>query len=206
MIVRDSHVSLDRLMAMAFVARAPEADQDQQALAHLSRCEHCAGELARLTVDADSLRDAAFAEADAVFDDVMLDAQRGRILDRLAHLGQAARVLRFPARSREVAMPVSQGNRRWVSVAAAAGLIIGLVAGQMFHFVPAFERASHRDNGPSIQQAPVRQPSSSVPSTAQLDNDDAFLAEIEEAVVVRSAAFPTLDKLTPIGTASDFGR
>ena len=36
-----------------------------------------------------------------------------------------------------MAMPVSTSSRRWVSVAAAAGLIIGLVAGQMLHLVPS---------------------------------------------------------------------
>jgi hypothetical protein len=205
MIVRDNHVSQDRLTALAFVARAPQSEQDQHALAHLSRCERCAGELARLTVEADALRDAAFAQVDAVFDDAMLDAQRSRILDRLAHLGQAARVLRFPSRTREVAMPVSQGNRRWVSVAAAAGLIIGLLAGQMLHFVPAWDRASHRDGGPSLLQAPGRpntQPPASNPANS--DADDQLLAEIDEAVVVRSAAFRTLDALIPLGSASDF--
>jgi hypothetical protein len=202
---RDNHVSLDRLTAMAFVARAPESEQDQPALAHLSRCERCAGDLARLTMEADALRGAAFAEADAVFDDGMLDTQRTRILDRLAHLGQVARVLRFPARTREVAMPVSTANRRWVSVAAAAGLIIGLVAGQMLHFVPAWERASTREPGPSLQQAPVRQPAAAGPATAsgrRLSGDE-LLAEIDEAVVLRSAAFPTLDALMPIGSAGD---
>ena len=42
-------------------------------------------------------RDAAQAEADALFDDRTLDAQRARILDRIAHLGHHARVIRFPA-------------------------------------------------------------------------------------------------------------
>ncbi len=77
----------------------------------------------------------------------MLDAQRTRILDRLAHLGQAARVLRFPRRTaRSRRCRSSTGSRRWVSVAAAAGLIIGLVAGQLLHFVPweAHDRTRRR--------------------------------------------------------------
>ncbi len=87
------------------------------------------------------------AEADAIFDAASLDTQRSRILDRLAHLGQVARVLQFPTRTREVAMPVATGSRRWVSVAAAAGLIIGLVAGQLLHFVPL-----DRDDRTAIQR------------------------------------------------------
>src|SRR5688572_17272019 len=117
MSVRETHVPLDRLTALALVARAESGDseQDQQALAHVSQCDVCAGEFTRLATEFDQLRDAAWAEADAVFDETALDTQRTRILDRLAHLGQVARVLRFPARQREAAMPVSNVSRRWVS-------------------------------------------------------------------------------------------
>ena len=52
-------------------------------------------------------------------------------------------------------MPVSTGNRRWVSVAAAAGLIIGLVAGQLLHFVPSDSAA--RREALTLQPSPVRQ-------------------------------------------------
>ena len=200
--VRHHHVPIDRLTALAFVARAPESEGDQQAMTHITGCQRCSAELARLTIEADTLRDAACAAADEVFDEAMLDAQRTRILDRLAHLGQAARVLRFPARTREVTMPVSVGSRRWVSVAAAAGLIIGLVAGQLVHFVPGLDIASHREN--AALQAPSRQPVM-VPAglgNAQSLSDDELLAEIDEAVQARAVAFRAMDALTPI--AGDF--
>ena len=87
MSARTSHVPIDRLTALAFVVRAPEGDQDEQALRHVAECERCAAELARLTVDADEWRDAAIAEADAVFDDARLETQRVRILDRLEAVG-----------------------------------------------------------------------------------------------------------------------
>ena len=75
----------------------------------------------------EAYRAAACAEADAHFDDRALEAQRHKILDRLAHMGQQAKVIRFP----KAGMPdVSAGaiNRRWIRVAAAEGLIIGLLA------------------------------------------------------------------------------
>src|SRR5262245_53847430 len=83
----------------------------------------------------DAYRLAAHAEADAHFDERALETQRHRILQRLAHLGQPARVIRFPlapGRIRSTAVV----NRRWVSVSAAAGLLLGLLSGQLVHFFP----------------------------------------------------------------------
>lgn len=208
--LRETHVAIDRLTAMAFVARAPhgddtpESNSDRQALTHVARCDRCARELARLTADAEALRDVAVARADAVFDEVRLESQRSRILDRLTHLGQAARVLRFPSRAREAAMPVSTASPRWVSVAAAAGLIIGLVAGQLLHFVPGDFTGIREQAGalqsPSRQTGPVIVPASAAgPSLT----DDELLDEIEAAVQLRRASsLRALDALTP--TANDF--
>jgi len=205
---RDRHIPIDQLMALALVARAPEGPEpeavdEQRALEHVASCERCAAELARQAAGADALREVAFAQADEVFDDAMLDAQRTRVLDRLAHLGQAARVLSFPRRTREVVMPVSSGSRRWISVAAAAGLIIGLVAGQLLHFVPSRALAGRgqavsmqavdRQSGPGIVTV-----SASVPVLT----DDELMEEVETSVHVRGAqALRALDALTP--TAAD---
>jgi hypothetical protein len=204
MSARSSHVPIDRLTALAFVVRAPDSGQDDQALRHLAECERCAAELARLTVDADQWRDAAIAEADAHFDDAKLEAQRTRILDRLANLGQAARVLYFPRRTgRDVTMPVASGSRRWVSVAAAAGLIIGLVAGQLLQFMPG---SSRRDAALTVQ-AP-RQTSGVVAASTTVSSmsDEQFLDEIEAALQLRRAhSLRALDALTPTaGDLQDF--
>jgi hypothetical protein len=205
---RDRHIPLDQLTALALVARAPEGASaeaaDQVALAHVATCDRCSSQFSRLTADADALRDVAFAQADEVFDDAMLDAQRTRILDRLAHLGQAARVLSFPRRSRDVVMPVASGSRRWVSVAAAAGLIIGLVAGQLLHFVPSRGTVGIRDQVMTMQApdrpgGPVLVPASaSVPALS----DDDLMEEVEASVQSRRAqSLRALDALTP--TAAD---
>lgn len=201
MSVREQHVPLDRLTALALVGLAADSEQDRSALDHVTRCRHCADELARLTARSDEWREAAAAEVDAIFDAASLDSQRVRILDRLAHLGHVARVLQFPARNREVAMPVASGSRRWVSVAAAAGLIIGLIAGQMLHFVPGgAERTqvsmqSTRPGSPAIVPAAA--------TATPLLSDDELLDEIEAAVQLRRAqSLRALDALTP--TASEF--
>lgn len=206
---RGQHISTDRLTALAFVARAPQdgspdSAEEARALAHVAECNTCASRLADVTASADDLRDAAFTQADAVFDDAMLDAQRTRILDRLALLGQSARVLSFPHRSREATMPVSSTGRRWISVAAAAGLIIGLVAGQMLHFVPFSSALSSRDDMPSLQAADRTPVPVIVPASASLPalSDDELMEEVEAAVQLRRAqSLRAIDALTP--TAAD---
>lgn len=198
--VRASCVPRDRLMALAVVPDAPQSDHDRQLLAHVAGCDACATHLAQLTAEMDSLREAAWREADAMFDDAALDTQRTKILDRLAHLGKAARVLRFPARVREGAMPVSPVSRRWISVAAAAGLIIGLLAGQLIHFVP-WDTRLHRVTPGST--ASVSRPSASVPMIIQASagsgpSDDELLDEVDQAVQSsRAASLRALDAFTP---------
>jgi hypothetical protein len=200
---RDSHVPADRLTALALLARAPEDSQDRQALAHVQDCSACAAELARFTAEVDVLRDAAFAEADALLDDNRLEAQRTRILDRIAQVGHAARVLRFPARNREAAMPAPTGSRRWISVAAAAGLIIGLVAGQLVHLVPWEARDSDQTIS-AVRQSPVLVPAS---TGSHALSDDELLDEIEAAVRVRRAhSLRALDEITPTATDLSLGR
>jgi hypothetical protein len=205
---RERHIPADRLTALAFVARAPgdralESHDETLAFEHVARCEDCAARLAQLTADADELRDLAVAQADSVFDDARLDAQRTRILDRLAYLGQTARVISFPRRNREAAMPVSSTGRRWISVAAAAGLIIGLVAGQLLHFVPSAPRPA-RDDGGALQI--VERPDSPllVPVSASVPmlSDDELMEEVEAAVQLRRVnSLRAIDALTP--TAAD---
>jgi hypothetical protein len=137
-------------------------------------------------------RAAACAEADAHFDDRALEAQRHKILARLAHLGHPAKVIRFPkAPSGE--MPVSRVNRRWISVAAAAGLLIGLLGGQVLNLVPQQTRRAPTASAaaPSTPDAgPVFVPAS-VPA------DDGLLGEIELVMERRSASeLRALDEFT----------
>ena len=49
-----------------------------------------------LNANLEAYRVAAHAEADAHFDERGLESQRHKILARLAHLGQPAKVIRFP--------------------------------------------------------------------------------------------------------------
>jgi hypothetical protein len=205
---RVQHIATDRLTALAFVVRAPEdhapeSADDQRALAHVANCDQCAARFATLVANSDALRDAACTAADDVFDDAMLDAQRTRILDRLAHLGQAARVLAFPRRAQEATLPVSSNSRRWISGAAAAGLIIGLVAGQMIHFLPSGSLPLRSDSV-SMQAVERSTRPAIVPTSASfpLLSDDELMEEVERAIEVhRAPSLRAIDAFTP--TAGD---
>lgn len=122
-------------------------------------------------------RAAACAEADAHFDERALETQRHKILARLAHLGHPARVIRFP-KAPAGELPATGINRRWISVAAAAGLLIGLLGGQLVHLVPQPQRRLAPMATSIAPSAPAR--SSFVPITANVD--DSLLNEIDLAV------------------------
>jgi hypothetical protein len=142
----------------------------------------------------EAYRVAACAEADAHFDDRALETQRHKILARLAHLGHPAKVIRFPKAGHADA-PAGGVNRRWISVAAAAGLIIGLLGGQLVHLVPQ----SNRRLAPMATSLAPSAPSGPafVPVAASVD--DGLLGEIELAMEFRSAAeLRALDEFTPL--------
>ena len=145
----------------------------------------------------EAYRAAACAEADAHFDDHALEAQRHKILSRLAHLGHPAKVIRFP-KAGAPETPTVAVNRRWISVAAAAGLIIGLLGGQLVHLVPQSERRL----APMATSIAPSAPSSGpvfVPVSAPVD-DDGLLGEIELVMQARTAnELRALDEFTLSG-------
>ena len=139
-------------------------------------------------------RAVANAEADAHFDERALETQRHKILARLAHIGQSAKVIRFPMTAHGE-VPVNTVNRRWISVAAAAGLIIGLVGGQLVHLVP---QPARRLAPTTSTIAPSAARPDFAPALVTYPQDDGLLDEVDFAVQVRSASeLRALDELTP---------
>lgn len=147
-----------------------------------------------LEASLEKYRAAACAEADAVFDDQALEQQRHKILAKLAHLGHPAKVIRFP-KAPLGEINTSAINRRWISVAAAAGLIIGLLGGQLVHLVPQQQARRLAPMATSIAPSAPAQPQFLQISAPA---DDGLLGEVELAMTSRGAAeLHALDELTP---------
>ena len=100
---------------------------------HLDRCDICAERAVDLGRWLDEARAIGTEAADAAFPAERLSAQHVQIMRKLEQLDQPSRVINFPSLSRREIR--SSSDRRvapaWVGVAAAAGLAIGLVGGQL---------------------------------------------------------------------------
>lgn len=181
-----THLTDDQLIAMCVdTSDAPDAAPPTGCLA----CEQRRAQLEGLL---DEIGANATAAADAAFPQERLARQHDRIMHRVDMLGHVGRIIAFPA-----APPVRATSlrpkpvRRWVAGAAAAGLLIGMVAGHLVHEIPAFGRT------PQATQALLNK------NAAQFANsnsaaDAVLLREIETAVSMGPAGLRRLDQITPI--------
>jgi hypothetical protein len=152
---------------------------------HLDQCEICAERADALGRWLDDVRAVAVEEADAAFPAERLAAQQGQILRRLEQIDRPVRVIAFPGQSRERGERVVRGIRpAWVGFAAAAGLVLGLLGGQ----VTSRLTARHEVARPPIQATQVAaQPVSYEFADLDLDLQDRPLLEY----------FAGLDAYTP---------
>ena len=152
--------------------------------AHLDRCDICAERAVELNRWLDTVRTVAVEAADQAFTAERLAAQQAQIQRRLEQLDEPARVIAFPRQSRLDSR--ENGRRRvapaWVGVAAAAGLVIGVIGGQAsarLNTAPAVVIQA-----PTVA-APIEAPDPA-PSNAWIDLDDErytpkLLGPIDEA-------------------------
>lgn len=126
------HLSRNRLIEA--LTGAPGDPAATSAARHLARCAPCRRRAGELRAFLDTLADAAGASFDDAFPPDRLRAQRARIDRRLARAvgkTEPARVLAFPfGRTRRHPTGRTRGRR---ALTAAAGLVLGLVAGQLAH-------------------------------------------------------------------------
>ena len=114
-------------------------------------------------------------------------------LDRLLRV--AFGLVREPLAA-NVDTPATGVNRRWISIAAAAGLIIGLLGGQVVNLLPPQSRRL-APLASSLAPSPDSV-TSYVPARLTLPQDDGLLGEVDFAVQLRSAReLRALDELTP---------
>ena len=122
-IIRGGHLSEQAIVAAVMTGDRP---------AHLDRCDLCAERAVELGRWLDAVKTTGAETAEAAFSAERLAAQQSQIMRRLEQLDEPARVIAFPSQSR---LHRESSGRRvaagWLGVAAAAGLVLGVISGQM---------------------------------------------------------------------------
>jgi len=109
-----------------------EAVMNGQRPAHLDRCDICAERAVELGRWLDQVRTTGVETADAMFSAERLTAQQAQIFRRLEQIESPGRVIAFPGQAklgREIG--VHRVAAGWLGVAAAAGLVLGVIGGQV---------------------------------------------------------------------------
>lgn len=192
--MRQGHLADDRLIDLCLGTRMTAADRE-----HLAGCHSC--EVRRLTLEQmlGDISGAAAMDADRAFPADRLGRQQARILQRIEQDGRPGRLIAFPAghpQEPPAVRRVRPSSRRVAAAAAAAGLAIGLLAGQLTDLPGSLRVPDRTLSGQAAGTAPLR------PAVL---SDDEFLGQLELAA---SSATPgvlnPLDALTP--GAWDIGR
>ena len=178
---------------MMEVWAAAQAELNAGSHPHIASCAPCRSRYAALTAWADGLRADAFAEADEIFTPERLAAQQGQIFRRLEAMERPARVIAFPRFGRPVTSNRSNAQR-WIGAAAAAGLFVGLAAGQIMDLRWPTGRGA-ADPGPIAQTSQSARTTGGVtPVSVSLSDEELFYNPD-----ARSSASPldAIDAITP---------
>lgn len=183
------HLSDDRLIELCL-----EGTMAPSEVQHLAACAACDVRRAEFTSVLSDVTASAIEEADAAFPAERLARQQARILSRIDHDGRPGRVIAFPAsRTPEPVSLRSRPTTRWVAAAAAAGLVVGLLAGHLTHDLPVGVHPAVRPQIARQQIAGTSMREASVAIT-----DDEFLGQVEQAIDSSGpAALRPIDALTP---------
>jgi hypothetical protein len=159
---------------------------------HLATCAECRVRFASFRAWMDELRADAVEEADIAFGPERLAAQHAHILRRLHAIDEPTRIIAFPgaAAGRVRPSPI----RRWVTGAAAAGLIVGVGLGQLMDL-----RRFSEPTRPVADRRLEAPRSSGLPGVVPVAafNEEAALAELEDAAIPRYDALRAYDTFTP---------
>jgi hypothetical protein len=177
----DVHLDDDTLRLLAIEPAAGDA----AATGHLAACAACQTRAVGAQRELEALRAEATAATDAAFSPADLARQQRAIAARLSRGHRVARVLRFPIHGIPASPPA---DRRWLAAAAAAGLVVGVLAGQL----------PHLGGSPQIVGPPSAR---AVAPAARPDGllEDTLLSEVEAALDPDpSPELRALDALTPV--------
>jgi hypothetical protein len=133
------------------------------------------------------------AEADVLFTDERLLRQRTQILQRIEAETRPGQLIAFPNAQLSRATLRGRPGMRWIAGAAAAGLLIGVLAGHLAHDLPG------RVLDP---QSRVAVPEVSLPTLHAVSttmSEEEFLGQLEIAIeTTGGSALRPLDDLTPL--------
>ena len=165
--------------------------------ARLEQCAECRARYDAFGAWMSDLRDEAIAQADEAFPPERLAAQQAQIFRRLEALERPARIIAFPKFTRPVTS-AHGGPQRWIAAAAAAGLIVGIAAGQMLELPRLLNRSEGLRSDARISQ-PAPTARGGVQPVGSLD-DDAFMQDLEVALSSRAVpGLRAIEAMTPRG-------
>jgi hypothetical protein len=187
--MRHPHLSDDRLIEVCLQHAAGVTEQR-----HLASCDACRQRRLRLARLLDDTATVAAAEADALFTDERLARQRAHILQRVEQESRQGQLISFPAGHGASPMRLRvRPASRWIAGAAAAGLLIGMLAGHLAHDFTAAPRV------PPSQTAVVTTPTARFQAVSTTLSEEEFLGRLEIATEgTGGSALRALDDLTPL--------
>lgn len=182
------HLSDESLVELHALLLTGEHAVAARYLRHVKQCTSCAERLDALREDCAEIRRGVLAAADARITPARLDRQFDVIARRLE--GHSGRVLPFPTTVHRTSS--APPLRRWVAMAAACGLVIGVGAGRLMGPLGSDVANRWRPGVSARQGAPAIRPA------IQQETDEQMLVEIDAAVTrSRTKEFRALDELTP---------
>jgi hypothetical protein len=160
---------------------------------HLATCEACRARYAAFELWVMDIGEELRDEADEAFTGERLALQQAQVARRLETLERPARVIAFPKAARAVISGHSH-VRRWVTVAAAAGLIVGIGLDQL---VPRYHIATaHTSQADRVFTSPdATARANELRPVANSQNDDEFLSD--DFARPRVSTLSALDDMTP---------
>lgn len=189
MFVAKRHLDDSALIRRYLAERGLEAleTSDEDGLRHLVRCASCEARYVAMQRAFDDARETVVERADGALSPEQFTEQHARVMRRIDAQVSGPRVLPFPsgAAVAHAAIP-SRVIKGWIAAAAVAGLVIGLTAGQLFHFRQD-AASSARTAAPAIgpaRQTPVLRSVNTLPAA----DEEAFLSEIDMAASSPHAA------------------
>jgi hypothetical protein len=151
------------------------------------------------------MRDDARAEADEAFSQDRLAMQQAQVMRRLEALERPARVIAFPRFTRPVTS--TQGNaQRWVAAAAAAGLVIGLAAGQFVDIRRTFSPRTAQPQNTNARLESARDVSgatTAAPAGSSVSDEALFFGPDTTPNIVPISTLQPMDAITPLARDYD---